>query len=140
MVPSLFGLIKSVDPSAAKKASLELLEFVGLSDMSATPAKELTLVNQKRLEVARGLATQPELLLLDEVMAGLNSAEVTQAMELVTAIRNRGITIFMIEHVMQAIMSVCDRIMVLDHGEKIAEGTPEEITTDQKVIEVYLGE
>jgi branched-chain amino acid transport system ATP-binding protein len=140
MVPSLFGLTKSIDPSAAKKASLELLEFVGLSDLSATPAKELTLAHQKRLEVARGLATQPELLLLDEVMAGLNSAEVTQAMELVTAIRNQGITIFMIEHVMQAIMSVCDRIMVLDHGEKIAEGTPEAIAADQKVIEVYLGE
>ena len=140
MVPSLFGLSKKVDLLEAKKTAAELLEFVGLSAMSATPAKELTLVNQKRLEVARGLATKPELILLDEVMAGLNSSEVTQAMELIMEIRNRGITIFMIEHVMKAIMSVCDRIMVLDHGVKISEGTPEEVTTDNKVIEVYLGE
>jgi len=140
LVPALFGLSKSIDQLEAKAASLEVLEFVGLSAARDIPAKELTLVNQKRLEVARGLATKPELLLLDELMAGLNSTEVAQAMELVTRIRDRGITVFMIEHVMQAIMSVCDRIMVLDHGVKIAEGKPEAITADQKVIEVYLGE
>lgn len=140
LVPALFGLPKSMDQLEAKTTSLEVLEFVGLSAARDIPAKELTLVNQKRLEVARGLATKPELLLLDELMAGLNSTEVAQAMQLVTGIRDRGITIFMIEHVMQAIMSVCDRIMVLDHGVKIAEGTPEAITADQKVIEVYLGE
>jgi branched-chain amino acid transport system ATP-binding protein len=90
--------------------------------------------------VAGALATHPELLLLDEMMAGLNPTEVAQAMELVTRIRDKGITIIMIEHVMKAIMSVCDRIMVLHHGAKIAEGTPREITTSKTVIEVYLGE
>jgi branched-chain amino acid transport system ATP-binding protein len=140
LLGSLFGKSEDINESDAKRESLELLEFVGLSEARATPAKELTLANQKRLEVARGLATKPELFLLDEVMAGLNPAEVAQAMELVTMIRDKGITIFMIEHVMKAIMSVCDRIMVLNHGVKIAEGTPEEITTNKKVIEVYLGE
>jgi branched-chain amino acid transport system ATP-binding protein len=137
---SLFGMSEDINRSDAENESLELLGFVGLSAVRATPAKDLTLANQKRLEVARALATKPELLLLDELMAGLNPAEVTLAMELVTRIRDKGITIFMIEHVMKAIMSVCDRIMVLDHGVKIAEGTPEEITTNKKVVEVYLGE
>jgi branched-chain amino acid transport system ATP-binding protein len=137
---SLFGIAKHISESDAKTESLELLEFVGLSAARTTPAKDLTLANQKRLELARALATEPELLLLDELMAGLNPSEVTQAMDLVTRIRNKGITIFMIEHVMKAIMSVCGRIMVLDHGVKIAEGTPQEITTNKKVVEVYLGE
>jgi branched-chain amino acid transport system ATP-binding protein len=122
------------------KEAAELLDFVGLSAMKTIPAGGLTLGNQKRVEVARALATKPELLLLDEVMAGLNPTETAEAMELVTKIRDRGVTVFMIEHVMKAIMGVCDRIMVLHHGEKIAEGTPKEITTSKKVIEVYLGE
>jgi branched-chain amino acid transport system ATP-binding protein len=137
---SLFGMSTSTSKSDARRQSLELLEFVGLSEVEATPAKELTLVNQKRLEVARALATRPELLLLDELMAGLNPAEVAHSMELITRIRDRGITIFMTEHVMKAIMSICDRIIVLDHGAKIAEGTPQEITTNRRVVEVYLGE
>jgi branched-chain amino acid transport system ATP-binding protein len=137
---SLFGIAKHISESDAKTESLDLLEFVRLSAASVTPAKDLTLANQKRLELARALATEPELLLLDELMAGLNPSEVTQAMDLVTRIRDKGITIFMIEHVMKAIMSVCGRIMVLDHGVKIAEGTPQEITNNKKVVEVYLGE
>ena len=137
---SVFGISGDMPKSVAREESLELLNFVGLSAIRETPARDLTLVNQKRLEVARGLATKPELLLLDELMAGLNSTEVSLAMDLVTTIRDKGITIFMIEHVMKAIMNVCDRIMVLDHGVKIAEGTPEEITTNKTVIEVYLGE
>ena len=127
-------------PANAARESAELLEFVGLSKMSAIPAGELTLVNQKRLEVAAALATKPELLMLDELMAGLTPTETAEAMELITNIRAKGITIFMIEHVMKAIMGVCDRIMVLHHGEKIAEGTPQEIVTSKKVVEVYLGE
>jgi branched-chain amino acid transport system ATP-binding protein len=140
LLASLFGIAKHISESDARTESLELLEFVGLSAARATPAKDLTLANQKRLELARALATKPELLLLDELMAGLNPSEVTQAMDLVTRIRDKGITIFMIEHVMKAIMSVCGRIMVLDHGVKIAEGTPQEITNNKKVVEVYLGE
>jgi len=90
--------------------------------------------------VARALATNPDLLLLDEVMAGLTPTEIASAMELVKRIRDKGVTIIMIEHVMKAIMTICDRIVVLHHGEKIAEGTPEEITRNKRVIEVYLGE
>ena len=137
---SFFGTSNSISAADAAREATELLEFVGLSAIAAAPAKDLTLANQKRLEVARALATQPELLLLDELMAGLNPTEVAQAMELVTRIRDKGITIFMIEHVMKAIMSVCNRIIVLHHGEKIAEGTPQEIVTSRTVIEAYLGE
>ena len=137
---ALFGRSNSTSSADAQREATELLDFVGLSAVRAAPAKDLTLVNQKRLEVARALATKPELLLLDELMAGLNATEVAQAMELVTRIRDQGITIFMIEHVMKAIMNVCDRIMVLHHGIKIAEGTPQEIATSKAVVEVYLGE
>jgi len=140
LLGSLFGASTRVSSADAASEATESLEFVGLSAMGAAPARDLTLANQKRLEVARALASKPELLLLDELMAGLNPTEVAQAMELVARIRDRGITIFMIEHVMKAIMSVCDRIMVLHHGEKIAEGTPQEISTSKKVVEVYLGE
>ena len=137
---SYFGMSPGMSSTDAVREAIELLEFVGLSAVKATPAKDLTLANQKRLEVARALATNPELLLLDEMMAGLNPAELAQAMELVTRIRDKGITIIMIEHVMKAIMNVCERIMVLHHGEKIAEGTPQEIATSKTVIKVYLGE
>jgi branched-chain amino acid transport system ATP-binding protein len=140
LLGSLFGTPIRVSSADAAREATGLLEFVGLSAVGATPAKDLTLANQKRLEVGRALATKPELLLLDELMAGLNHTEVAEAMELVTRIRDKGITIFMIEHVMKAIMSVCDRIIVLNHGEKIAEGTPQEIATSKTVIEVYLGE
>ena len=137
---SYFGMSPGMSSKDAVREATELLGFVGLSAVKATPAKDLTLANQKRLEVARALATNPELLLLDEMMAGLNPAEVGQAMELVTRIRDKGITIIMIEHVMKAIMNVCERIIVLHHGEKIAEGTPQEIATSKTVIKVYLGD
>jgi branched-chain amino acid transport system ATP-binding protein len=140
LLGSLFGTSNSMSSADAAREAMESLEFVGLSAVRATPAKDLTLANQKRLEVARALATKPELLLLDELMAGLNPTETAEAMELVTRIRGQGITIFMIEHVMKAIMSVCNRIMVLHHGKKIAEGTPQEIATSRTVVEVYLGE
>jgi len=140
LVGSFFGSPNRVPAEDAAREVSQALEFVGLSAMRATPVKDLTLANQKRVEVARALATKPELLLLDELMAGLNPAEVGEAMELVTKIRDKGITIFMVEHVMKAIMGICGRIMVLHHGEKIAEGTPQEIAASETVIEIYLGE
>ena len=140
MLGSLFGTPTRVSSAAAAGETARLLDFVGLAEVGATPAKDLTLANQKRVEVARALATEPKLLMLDELMAGLNHTEVAAALELVARIRDQGTTIFMIEHVMKAIMSACDRIMVLHHGEKIAEGTPGEIATSRTVIEVYLGE
>ncbi len=140
LMGSLFGTSNRLSSAEAAVQAEETLEFVGLSGVRTSPARDLTLANQKRVEVASALATEPELLLLDELMAGLNPTEVAQSMELVGRIHDRGITIFMIEHVMKAIMNVCNRIMVLHHGEKIAEGTPQEIAASKTVIEVYLGE
>jgi branched-chain amino acid transport system ATP-binding protein len=140
MVGSLFGTGRRTSESQALRTAEEALEFVDLSHLKDVPAGDLTLANQKRLEVARALATQPELLLLDELMAGLTHTEIAEAMEDITTIRARGITVIMIEHVMHAIMGICDRIMVLDYGLKIAEGSPQEVASDAKVIEVYLGQ
>jgi branched-chain amino acid transport system ATP-binding protein len=140
LLGSLFGTSNRMSEVDSAREAVESLEFVRLSALRATPAKDLTLASQKRLEVARALATKPKLLLLDELMAGLNPTETVEAMELVARIRDKGITIFMIEHVMKAIMSVCDQIMVLHHGKKIADGTPQEIATSKTVVEVYLGE
>ena len=137
---SVFGTKRAISVPDAEKEATELLEFVGLSTVSTMLAKDVPVADQKRLEVARALATKPELLLFDEVMAGLTPTEIAQTMKLITKIRNKGMTIFVIEHVMQAIMNICDRIIVLDHGSKIAEGTPEEIATSRAVIKVYLGE
>jgi branched-chain amino acid transport system ATP-binding protein len=140
LVGAFFGRSNRVSAAEASREASKALEFVGLSAMATTPVKDLTLVNQKRTEVARALATRPQLLLLDELMAGLNATEVSEAMELVTRIRDEEITIFMVEHVMQAIMGLCERIMVLQHGEKIAEGTCDEVSCNKTVIEIYLGE
>ncbi len=137
---AFFGSPGRTSLKQAGEEVARLLEFVGLSAVGDVPAKDLTLANQKRLEVARALATKPDLLLIDELMAGLNPTEVAQAMDLVAAIRQQGTTVLIIEHIMKAIMSICDRIAVLHHGEKIAEGTPQEIATSRTVIEVYLGE
>ena len=140
MCGALFGMPKAVSRNNAIKLSHELLDFMQLSGVRDVIVKDLTLVNQKKVEVARALATQPKVLLLDELMAGLNSTEVAQSIEMVKRIREKGITILMIEHVMSAIMAVCSRIMVLHHGVKIAEGTPQEVANNSKVIEVYFGE
>ncbi len=135
----LFGGRQPMSAATTKKA-VEVLDFVGLAHLQTHRALDLTLANQKRLEVARALAMSPRILLLDEVMAGLTPTEVSEAMELVKRIRDTGLTIVMIEHVMKAIMTICDRIFVLHHGEKIAEGTPEAIVANKTVIEVYLGD
>ena len=136
----LFGRLDTGDKGEADREINEILEFVGLASVRDSRGGDLILANQKRLEVARALAGKPDLLLLDELMAGLTPTEIADAMELVKKIGRRGVTIVMIEHVMKAIMSICGRIIVLDHGLKIAEGTPEEIAQDKTVIEVYLGE
>jgi len=135
-----FGTSASLDASNSRREAMELLELVGLVDRHSVLARDLTLAAQKRLEIARALATKPELLLLDEVMAGLTPAEVGQSLELIKEIRGRGTTIFLIEHVMKAIMGISERVIVLHHGEKIAEGKPEEIARSKTVIKVYLGE
>jgi branched-chain amino acid transport system ATP-binding protein len=118
----------------------EVLEFVGLGERTNQLAGSLNVAQKKRLEMARALAARPYLLLLDEVLAGLNPSEIQTMVETVQAIRNQGVTIIMIEHVMHAVMNVSDRIIVLDYGEQIAEGTPQEIAVNQKVIEAYLGD
>jgi branched-chain amino acid transport system ATP-binding protein len=135
-----FGKSESRGGEEVDREAGQILEFVGLAPMRNGRGRDLILANQKRLEMARALATRPALLLLDEIMAGLNPTEVAHAMDLVTRIRDQGITIIMIEHVMKAIMSICDRIVVLHHGQKLAEGTPQEIASSEKVIKVYLGE
>jgi branched-chain amino acid transport system ATP-binding protein len=137
---ALFGTSSRESRVRGMQDAMGTLDFVGLSVMVTIPARDLTLANQKRLEVARALITKPELLLLDELIAGLNPTEVAEAMELITRIRDMGVTIFVIEHVMKAIMGICDRILVLHHGMKIAEGTPLEIANNQTVIDIYLGE
>jgi branched-chain amino acid transport system ATP-binding protein len=124
----------------AKQESEEILNFVGLGDKGQIPSHNLTLADRKKLELARALSTKPELLLLDEMMAGLNPSETADAMRLINEIRNSGITLIVVEHVMRAILGLSDRIMVLNVGLKIAEGTPQEIVKDRRVIEAYLGE
>jgi branched-chain amino acid transport system ATP-binding protein len=140
LLGSMFGKPTAVSEPDAEMEVLELLDFVELSTARTNLAKDLLIASQKRLEIARALATKPELILLDEVMAGLNPTEVAQAMELIVKIRDGGSTVFMIEHVMKAIMGICDRIIVFHYGRKIAEGTPEEVASSPTVIEIYLGE
>ena len=118
----------------------EALTQVGLIDRADQPAGSLNVAQKKRLEMARALAAKPYLILLDEVLAGLNPSEIAAMMETVRAIRDQGITILMIEHVMQAIMAISDRILVLDYGMLIATGPPEEVANNPQVIEAYLGD
>lgn len=140
LLGALFGRSGNKSAAHARQETMRLLEFAGLAEKQMIPAEALTIGDQKLVEVARALATRPQMLLLDEVMAGLNPAEVAQAMELMRKIRNEGITVFWVEHVMKAVMGISDRIMVLHHGEKIAEGIPREVAKNRTVVEVYLGE
>lgn len=140
-IGKLFGKQCLHDQKRAEHEAYEILEFVGLAHKAGLPASGLTIADRKRLEVARAIAADPELLLLDEVLAGLTPAETDEAMNLVREINQRlGITIFMVEHVMKAVVGLCDRVMALHYGCKIAEGTPREIAGNPQVIEAYLGE
>ena len=139
MVGACFGRKNQGLGQAAETAD-EVLEFVELKARTEQLAGNLNVAQKKRLEMARALASRPYLLLLDEVLAGLNPSEIGNMVEIVKKIRDRGITIIMIEHVMKAVMNVSDRIIVLDYGQQIAEGSPEEISSNEKVIEAYLGD
>ena len=130
---------RKIDRKQAEREVNQLLASMGLLSERNKPVKDLPLATQKRLEIARALATNPEMILLDEVMAGLTQRELTQSMQFIKQLRERGITIFMIEHVMHAIMGICDRLIVFHFGSQIAEGTPAEVVRDPTVNAIYLG-
>jgi branched-chain amino acid transport system ATP-binding protein len=135
---ALFGGAPETMREAMAEAKRELA-FVGLDHLADTPAASLTLPNRKRLELAKSLAMHPKVLLLDEVNAGLNAAEIDGALELIRQIAQRGITILIIEHLMKVVLSISQRILVLHHGELIAQGDPQAVIEDERVIEAYLG-
>ena len=139
MVGSCYGRENNTLGTASHIAD-EVLDFVGLAPRADQLASSLNVAQKKRLEMARALASRPYLLLLDEVLAGLNPSEISTMVDTVRNIREQGITIIMIEHVMHAVMNVSDRIIVLDYGQQIAEGTPQEIANNERVIAAYLGD
>jgi branched-chain amino acid transport system ATP-binding protein len=139
MVGCLYGRSTIYTKTAAQKKACEVLELVNLRDQAQLPASQLNVMSRKWLEVARALATDPKLLLLDEFMAGLNPVEVQVAIAFVKQLKSLGYTIILVEHIMKAIMNCSDRIVVLNAGEKIAEGSPSEIVKDAAVIKAYLG-
>lgn len=140
MVGALFGARGGARELAkARGQAEEVLEFVGLAHRAQAPAESLNVPERKRMELARALAMRPTILFLDEVMAGLNPAEIDEAVGLIKRIRDRGITLMVIEHVMKAIRNVSDRIMVFHHGEKLTEGSPEEVLNNPQVVSAYLG-
>lgn len=134
------GFIRTSSRKKAQEIAMNVIEEMGLKRKTNLLAKNLTLADRKRLEIAKALATEPQLLLLDEVLAGLNATEIEEAVKMIQKINQSGITILMIEHVLQATMAICSRIVVLDYGKKIAEGTPHEVTTNRDVIKAYLGD
>ena len=139
MVGACFGR-ENLPLSRAETVAREVAAIVGLTDRLAEPASQLTIAGKKRLELARALCAKPSLLLLDEVLAGLNPTEVRRMIEVVRNLRERGISILMIEHLMQAIMGLSDRIVVLSSGRKLAEGLPAAVAANPAVVEAYLGD
>jgi branched-chain amino acid transport system ATP-binding protein len=140
MVGRVYGRERIVNMRDARDESREILELVGLLNKAEIMVKDLTVMERKRLELARALATKPVLLLLDELMAGLNHAEAEEAMQLIRQIKaNLSLTLLIVEHIVKAIVGLSDRVLVLNMGEKIAEGLPQEIIHDPEVIDVYLG-
>lgn len=141
MIGALFGNHKQISMGEAKSEAAQILDFVGFpNDKQDTIIKNLNVVELKKVQLARALASKPKLLLLDELTTGLNPKESNEAVDLIKKIRETGVSILIIEHVMSVIMGVSNRIVVLDHGEKIAEGHPYEVVNNQKVIDTYLGD
>lgn len=136
----LFAGEKNTDNTEPLPRAKELLEFVGLNqEKFDLPAKNLNVVELRRVQLAKALATMPKLLLLDELLTGLTPRESNEAIELIRLINKKGITVLIVEHVMRVIMGLCDHVTVLHHGEKIFEGTPKEVVNDERVVKVYLG-
>jgi len=138
-IGGVYGRNSTKNRAKAEANALEVLAKVGLDGRAYEKAKSLTLVNRKRLELARALATNPKLLLLDELLAGLNPSEVLTSMKLIQSIRDTGITIIMVEHLVKAVFGIADRVVVLNAGDLIAEGRPDEVARDEKVVDAYLG-
>jgi branched-chain amino acid transport system ATP-binding protein len=128
------------DRKVALERASEVLDFLEMNEISGSMAGGIPIASRKRLELARVLATEPKMVLLDETMAGLRPTETEEMIDFVRKIRDRGISLLIVEHVMKVIMSLADRIVVIHHGEKISEGTPETVVRDQAVIDAYLGE
>ena len=140
LISVLFNQKKSQNKTRVISKAQELLGFVGLGkEKFDVPAKNLNVVELRRIQLAKALATNPKLLLLDELLTGLTPAECDEAIELIKQINKQGVTILIVEHVMRVIMGLCDRVIVLQHGEKICEGTPKQVCADENVVKVYLG-